>query len=304
MITDAVAFKESVVDYFVNEYKNGRTPNPCAVCNPRIKFGELLNKADELGARWLATGHYAVITRENASASDTKESGSNDTPNKSRFLLKRGKERGKDQSYFLARLSQEALGRTLFPIGTFPKEKIRLLAKKFGLAVSGKKESQEVCFIPDGEVAHFVENQLGRTFSKGPIIDGEGKTVGTHRGIIGYTIGQRKGLGIALGRPIYVTSIDAESNTLTIGDDRDLYHHKFMATHPHWISISEPSGPMTVQTRIRYKHKPASSVIRTVKGKVEVIFEQPQRAITPGQLAVFYDDDVVLGSAWIEKLIN
>jgi len=281
-------FRRNVVDYFVSEYTKGRTPNPCAICNPTIKFGDLLQKALALSARFLATGHYAIVTYD---------------PDKDRHLLRRGKERGKDQSYFLARLSQEALRRTLFPVGTFPKAKIRELAERFGLPVAGKTESQEVCFIPDGRVAEFIEKRAAKPFNPGPIVDSKNRSLGFHRGIGRYTIGQRKGLGIAVGKPIYVTKIDAETNTVTVGEEEELYRKKFTATDPNWISVSNPTEPLRVKARIRYKHRSDwATVIPLKNGKLEVRFDKPQRAITPGQLAVFYEGDVVVGSAWIDEV--
>lgn len=282
------SFRKSVVDYFVSEYEKGRTPNPCAVCNPRIKFGELLQKAMALGARFLATGHYAIVTYDSE---------------REKFYLRRGKERGKDQSYFLARLSQHSLEQTLFPVGNFPKVKIRKLAERFGLPVAGKMESQEVCFVPKGDVTGFIEKQRGKVFPEGPILDEEGHFVGTHRGIIGYTIGQRKRLGIAVGRPVYVTKIDADTNTIFIGEENELYRKGFTATDAHWISVPEFVEPIRVKVRIRYKHRPDWAVVTPRENrKVEVTFDKPQRAITPGQLAVFYDGDFVLGSAWIDRV--
>jgi len=284
------SFKKNVVDYFVSEYINGRTPNPCAVCNPTIKFGDLLKKARELNAPYLATGHYAISTYDS---------------NSGRYRLRRAKERGKDQSYFLARLSQDSLSRSLFPVGSFPKAKIRKLAQRFNLPVAEKPESQEVCFIPDGDVAGFIEKQTGKKFSSGPIVDGEGRIMGTHRGIIGYTIGQRKGLGIAVGKPIYVTKINAETNTVVVGDPAELYGRRFIASDTHWISVPEVTESIRVKTRIRYKHRPARAELIPLKnGKVEVRFSSPQRAITPGQLAVYYDGDVVVGSAWIDRVVD
>ncbi len=276
------SFKSSVVDYFVSEYMLGRTPNPCAVCNPRIKFGGLFQEAIILGADLFATGHYAVVSKSRDG----------------RWSLRKGKERRKDQSYFLARLDPSQLARTLFPVGVFSKQQIRGLARQYRLPVAEKKESQEVCFIPDGNVAAFIERQCGRSFPQGPILDTEGRIVGRHHGIIHYTIGQRKGLGIALGRPVYVIRIDAESNTITIGDEKDLCHSRFMATGAHWIS----SPPERVMVKIRYKHRPARAEMKIEGDRVQVIFDSPQRAITPGQLAVFYDRDRVSGSAWIDRI--
>jgi len=284
------SFKKKVIDYFVAEYLRGRTPNPCVVCNRTIKFGDLLQKAKALGARFLATGHYAVVTY---------------SPEREKYLLRQGKERGKDQSYFLARLSQEALSHALFPVGSFPKAKIRKLAENFGLPVANKTESQEVCFIPDGKVAEFIEEQTGKQFAPGPIMDETGQALGTHRGIIGYTIGQRKGLGISVGKPVYVTKIDAETNTVFVGEPEELYHKRFTAADPNWISMPELKEPIRAKVKIRYKHKPRWATVTLLNnGKVETEFESPQRAITPGQLAVFYDGDIVVGSAWIDRVLD
>ena len=284
------SFQKHVVNYFISEYEKGRTPNPCAVCNPAIKFGDLLKKALELKAQFIATGHYAINTYDKS---------------RDRYLLKRGKERGKDQSYFLARLSQEALKHVLFPIGSFPKNKIRKLASRFGLPVAMKTESQEICFIPDGQIVEFIARSTGKPLDSGPIVNQSGEHLGSHPGIIGYTIGQRKGLGISTGEPLYVTKIEAETNTIVVGDDHMLYHDRFTATDPHWISITDLKKPIRVKTRIRYKHRPVWSLVSPVgKDRISIRFETPQRAITPGQLAVFYEGDIVVGSAWIEQVIG
>jgi len=284
------SFQKHVVDYFVAEYIRGRTPNPCAVCNPAIKFGELLFKARELNAPHFATGHYAIVSYN---------------AEHKRYELRRGKDRGKDQSYFLARLSQNALAKALFPVGSFPKEKIRKLAERFGLPVASKKESQEICFIPDGDVVGFIQRQKQKPLPSGPIVDESGQVLGTHKGITGYTVGQRRGLGIAVGKPLYVTRIHAETNTIVVGGDEAIYKKSFLASEPHWISISSLTEPMEVQARIRYKHHPADALLSPVsEEKVQVTFHRHQKAITPGQLAVFYSGDTVVGSAWIDEVLN
>jgi tRNA-specific 2-thiouridylase len=281
-------FEKDVIDYFISEYKRGRTPNPCAVCNPKIKFGALLEKAKSLGAEFLATGHYAQIKYDSR---------------RQRYILCRGNEKWKDQSYFLARLSQDALSRALFPVGRYSKRRIRKLARHFGLPVAEKKESQEVCFIPDGDVAGFIQKKEGPIFSSGPIKNTEGQVLGEHNGVIGYTIGQRKGLGIATGERRYVTKIDPDSNTVTIGDDDALYHDCFEAVDPHWISVSGAGKSFRAKVKIRYKHEAArAEVIPLSDKKLEVKFKKSQRAITPGQLAVFYHRDRVIGSAWIDRV--
>jgi tRNA-specific 2-thiouridylase len=284
------AFQKHVIDYFVREYLRGRTPNPCAVCNPSVKFGLLLEKAVELGAKTFATGHFAILRRN-------EENG--------RVLLCRARERGKDQSYFLARLPQEALGRTLFPIGNFRKSKIRELAARFGLPVAQKTESMDACFLPDTDLIEFIEKEAGTPMVPGPVKDPGGRTLGSHRGIAGYTIGQRKGLGVAAGVPVYVHRIDADLNTLEVGPEEMLYSLAFSASRPNWIAVETPGKKLRAKVRIRYKHRPAWAWVEPVgKNRVGVRFDSPQRAVTPGQLAVFYDGDVVLGSAWIDEVLK
>lgn len=283
-------FRKHVVEYFISEYANGRTPNPCAMCNPAIKFGKLLEKANELGAEVLGTGHYAIVSKDAVSG---------------RYHLKRGREHGKDQSYFLGRLSQDALSRTLFPVGTFPKKKIRELARRLDLDVHEKTESQDVCFLPDVGVAQFIENEVGHPLEPGPIINQEGEVLGQHQGITGYTIGQRKGLGIALGKPVYVTRIDAGTHTIVVGDEDELYHNACKVSDPNWIAVDGLAGSREVQVRIRYNHRPTPATISMESDHSMLIhFEKAQRAITPGQLAVFYEGETVLGSAWIDTILD
>ena len=284
------AFKSRVVDYFISEYMKGRTPNPCAVCNPAIKFGELRQQAVLFGARYIATGHYATVTFN---------------PTSKRYLLKCGIESDKDQSYFLARLSQEALSRALFPIGHFSKNKIRELARKFSLPIAEKTESQEVCFIPDGKIADFIARQTGTMFKRGPMEDNEGRILGTHEGIINYTIGQRKGLGIAVGKPLYVTKIDVKSNTVYVGEEEVLFRKSLIASHVHWISEASVIEPVRLKVKIRYKHNADWAMIFPWgSNRVKIQFDRVQKAITPGQLAVFYKGDLVAGSAWIEQVLE
>jgi tRNA-specific 2-thiouridylase len=284
------AFQKNVIDYFVREYLAGRTPNPCAVCNPSVKFGLLLEKALELGAEFFATGHYAMLRHD---------------PETGRVLLCRAMERGKDQSYFLARLPQKALKRAMFPIGNFPKSKIRELAARFGLPVAEKTESMDACFLPDTELIDFIGKEAGAAMKPGPVLDAAGRSLGSHRGIAGYTIGQRKGLGIAAGVPVYINRIDARSNTLVVGPEKSLYSRSFSASMPNWIAFKEPPETLRAKVRIRYRHRPSWAGVEPVsKNEVAVRFDSPQRAVTPGQLAVFYDGDRVLGSAWIEKVLE
>jgi tRNA-uridine 2-sulfurtransferase len=279
-------FREAVIGYFIREYEAGRTPNPCAVCNPKIKFGTLLDKAVELGASVLATGHYAVVSRDSGTG---------------RFLLRRGRERGKDQSYFLARLSQEQLSAARFPVGNFPKKKTRALAERYGLSVAPKRDSQDACFIPESGVAAFIEGERGRIFPPGPIVRADGTVLGTHRGIIGVTVGQRRGLGIATGGKMYVIRIDAEKNTVVVGEECELYQSVLTGAEALWVSIPEIREPVRMKARIRYRHFAQWAVVSPMpERRVRVVFDRPQRAVTPGQLVVFYIDDRVAGSAWIE----
>jgi tRNA-uridine 2-sulfurtransferase len=280
-------FQREVIAGFVSEYEKGRTPNPCAVCNPTVKFGALLDKAVELGAAKLATGHYAGLSTERRTG---------------RIRLLRGKDRSKDQSYFLARLSQNQLSKILFPVGGFAKTEIRRLAETHGLPVAAKKDSQEACFIPPEGVSAFIAAASRKRFEPGPIVDESGRELGRHNGLIGYTIGQRKGLGIATGTPVYVIRIEPENNRLVVGPDESLRARSLIASSPNWISIASLTEPMRVRTRIRYAHAPVRSlIVPRADGTVEVRFDSPQRAVTPGQLAVFYDRDRVVGSAWIDQ---
>jgi len=284
------AFRENVIDYFISEYRKGRTPNPCAVCNPLIKFGELFKIARDCGAATLATGHYAIVSRDS-------EHG--------RMLLKRARMHAKDQSYFLSQLSQEALEHTVFPLGDCSKDEIRKQASRFGLPVDEKSESQEACFVPEGKVAEFIEEVSGIRSEPGDILNDRGEVLGRHRGITAYTIGQRKGLGIALGRPLYVNCIDAAANTIIVSDEEALYTTRFLVSGANWISIPNLTERERVRVRIRYKHGAApAQILPRSGGRVEVCFEKSQRAVTPGQLAVFYDNDLVVGSAWIDEILD
>ena len=279
-------FKREVIEYFLNEYTKGRTPNPCCVCNKTIKFGLLLNKAKKLGADYIATGHYAKVEYNQ---------------NKKRWLLKEGEDKNKDQSYFLALLSQEQLSKAIFPLGKYRKEKVREIAKDIGLKLV-ERESEEVCFIPGGDILNFVKK--GKLDVKeGFIVDKEGNILGKHNGIAGYTIGQRRKVGIAIGKPVYIIGLDAESNTITVGKDEDLYKKRFIVDDLNWVSIPGIDSGLKCLVKIRYKHKKAAANVKPIdKDSVLVEFEKPQRAITPGQLAVFYEEDKVLGAAWIKEV--
>ncbi|MBU3955248.1 tRNA 2-thiouridine(34) synthase MnmA [bacterium] len=279
-------FDSRVIDYFCDEYSRGKTPNPCVVCNKELKFGKLLDKAKALGADFLATGHYARVDYDDK---------------KSRYILKKAKDVSKDQSYFLFALTQEQLKSAVFPLTGITKAEVRRLAKKLGLKVHDKKESQEICFV-DGKYQDFMKKRGSVSgFRPGNIIDSEGNIVGEHKGLVYYTIGQRKGIG-AHGALRYVVSIDAGENAVVIGSDSELMHRVITVGNLNWIDREKLMEPLRAQVRIRYKHTEQPALIETsCDGKVTVIFDLPQRAPAPGQAAVFYDGDAVLGGGRIEK---
>ena len=278
-------FARDVITDFCRDYSLGRTPNPCIRCNHHIKFGALLKRAQESGADMVATGHYARIEKDVISG---------------RYLLKKGIDHHKDQSYMLCMLTQEQLGHSLFPVGNLTKEEVRHTAEKLGMPISDKAESQEICFIPDNDYPKFLAEYAGITAQPGQIIDLQGNVLGEHRGIASYTIGQRKGLGIASREPLYVTAIDPEKNTITVGSKNEVYATELVASDLNWISIEKPDSPMNVKARVRYRHREASAtVISTGTGEVMVKFQEPQMAITPGQAVVFYDGDTVVGAGLI-----
>ena len=281
-------FKKEVVDYFCCEYLKGRTPNPCVVCNQKIKFGLLLDKAKELGARMVATGHYA-------NAGFDKKSG--------RFLLKEGKDKAKDQSYFLYRLSQYQLEHAMFPLGSLTKEKVRRLAKKMKLKTFNTVSSQDICFVQDVEYGEYIKKKTGVEIKPGDIVVKSGKVLGQHRGIPFYTIGQRRGLGIAYSEPLYVIAIDAANNRIIVGTKKDVLKKTITAEKLNWIAMDRIEKAVKCMARIRYNHKKAKAVITaTDKDSARVEFDMPQEAPTPGQAVVFYDKDVVLGGGWIKKV--
>jgi tRNA-specific 2-thiouridylase len=284
-------FEDQVVKPFVAEYLAGRTPIPCTLCNNYIKFDRFLEMADAAGAEQIATGHYARV-RHNA------QSG--------RYELLRGVDQAKDQTYFLFGLTQPQLARTLFPLGHLTKPEVRELASSLGLAVAVKADSQEICFVPNGDYAAFMSAYLKETGvaperAQGEIVTEEGRVLGRHEGVHHYTVGQRKGLGIAAPEPLYVIATDPLSRRVIVGSNHGLLRERCFVKDINWISIDGASAPIPAQVKIRNKHTPAPAILRPVgRARVEVTFDQPQRAITPGQGAVFYDGDVVLGGGWIE----
>ncbi len=280
-------FKENVIDYFMDEYMHARTPNPCIACNRYVKWEALLNRARELGCDYIATGHYArVVQLDNG-----------------RYALKKSATDRKDQTYALYNLTQEQLAHTLMPVGEYEKEQIREIAAKIGLLIANKPDSQEICFIPDNDYAGYIERESGKTFPKGNFVDLEGNILGTHKGIIHYTIGQRKGLGLSMGSPVFVVDIRPETNEVVIGSNLDTFHDSLYAGKVNLMSVDALEGEREVVAKIRYSHKGAPCRIKMVdEDTVLCKFEEPVRAITPGQAVVFYDGDIVLGGAVIDRV--
>lgn len=279
-------FKEKVIDYFVEEYLNAETPNPCIACNRYVKWEALLHRAMELGADYIATGHYANIVKH---------------PVTGRFTLKTAD--NKDQSYALYNLTQEQLSRTLMPDGAYSKKEIRAIAEKIGLRVADKPDSQDICFVPDGDYSEFIRKNTDAVISEGDFVDSEGNVIGRHKGITNYTIGQRKGLGIALGVPAYVTAIDRENNRVVIGSNEDLFKKRVIVKNYNPMGLGEIKDEVRCYGKLRYNQKKAPCVIRPFgeDGEyIEAIFDEPQRAVTPGQAAVFYDGEYVAGGGVIK----
>jgi tRNA-specific 2-thiouridylase len=287
-------FEQDVVRPFVAEYLAGRTPIPCSLCNNHLKFDQLLKTAQSIGASRIATGHYAVNEFEAG-----RDSG------RGRWILKRPADLAKDQTYFLFGLTQEQLAHTLFPLGRLTKPEVREVARRHGLALAEKPDSQEICFIPGGDYKQFLTAYLEEQGERLPETAGElvassGEVLGRHEGIFNFTVGQRKGLGVSSPSPLYVLQIDPASHRVTVGADAELATRTLRARRLNWISIPELTGPMRVQIKIRHRHEPAWAVLEPA-GADEVVatFDEPQRAVTPGQSAVFYDSDEVVGGGWI-----
>ncbi len=283
-------FEKEVVDYFCKEYQKGRTPNPCILCNEKLKFGSFLKKAMELGADFVATGHYARLEADERSR---------------QYLLKKGIDRKKDQSYVLFSLRQEQLRHTLFPLGELKKEDVRKVALETGLRVHAKPESQEICFIPETSYHSFLSERLKEAVVPGPILDVKGNVLGRHKGVPFYTIGQRRGLRLATGKPLYVIGIDPKKNAILVGEEKEAYGDTFIVQSVNWIQPQLKRFPVSCRVKIRYNHIEAEATIFP-KGEdaVEVNLKIPQKAVTPGQAAVFYDGDTVLGGGWIKEVLN
>jgi len=285
-------FEEHVIAPFVSEYLAGRTPIPCTLCNNFIKFDQFLEMADAVGAAQIATGHYARITRDAANG---------------RHQLRKSVDQSKDQTYFLFGLTQAQLARSLFPLGEMHKSEVRGLAREMQLAVAEKGESFEICFVPNGDYAAFMsaylrEKGVVETHTRGEIVTTDGRTLGEHGGVHHFTVGQRKGLGIATGEPLYVISTDAQSQRVTVGGSDELLRAGLTARNVNWISIEGLQMPYRAAVKIRNRHQAAAATLYPTaeSSRVEVRFDEPQRAVTPGQAAVFYDGDLVLGGGWIE----
>jgi len=279
-------FHNKVIDYFADEYLSGRTPNPCIVCNEKIKFGSLLKKAEGLDCGFIATGHYARIEKNSS------------------YRLKEAVDKTKDKSYVLFSIKQSKLKKILFPIGALTKNDVRGKARASGLNVYDKPDSQEICFVPDNEYANFIKKHRRLTSLKGNIINASGKILGQHMGFWNFTIGQRRGMGISNKTPLYVTEIRPKHNVVVVGESKNLKKKRFMARHVNWL-ISLPKNKIDLEVKIRYNHRKSLASIRRIgRGDAEINFKEPQEAITPGQAAVFYDGEYVAGGGWIETVFN
>lgn len=278
-------FNEFVVDRFVDAYVTGFTPNPCIDCNRFIKFSKLLDIAKDEGYDYIVTGHYAQVQYDE---------------NSDRYLLKKGHDHSKDQSYVLYSLSQDLLSHLKLPLGELSKDEVRRIAEQNGFVNANKKDSQDICFVPDGKYADFITRYTGRTFPDGDFVDSDGNILGTHKGIIRYTIGQRKGLNLSLPQPMYVCNKDIESNTVTLCLNEQLFSSELIADDVNFISIKELKEPMQITAKIRYKHSESPATLYPLSdGRIKLTFDTPQRAITPGQAVVIYQDDTVVGGGTI-----
>jgi tRNA-specific 2-thiouridylase len=287
LIDEAADFQKHVIQYFAEEYKSGRTPNPCVMCNQNLKFGRLIDRASQLGARYIATGHFARVEP---------------SPDGTRTLLRRGSDPRKDQSYFLFSLRQDQLARSMFPLGEKTKADTREVARHCQLKTADKEESMEICFVPDNDYGRFLQQAKLVEKHRGEIVDLHGKVLGHHEGIEFYTIGQRKGLGISSPKPLYVIELDSDNNRVIVGDDSSLERDEFIAERTNWIPFARPPDKLEATVKIRYNHPGTqATLVPLSQGRVTVKLHTPQRAITPGQAAVFYQEDLVLGGGWITR---
>ena len=277
-------FKKNVIDYFTDEYIHGRTPNPCIACNRHVKWESLLKRSLEIGADCIATGHYARIAQ--------LENG--------RYAIRNSVTAKKDQTYALYNLTQEQLSHTLMPVGDYNKDEIRAIAEKIGIQVAHKPDSMEICFVPDNDYAGFITRETGYVSRPGNFVDLHGNILGTHKGIIHYTVGQRKGLGLAMGHPVFVVAIRPETNEVVIGENDDVFSTKLYANNINLMSVDKIEEPICARAKIRYSHEGADCTIRMADdGLLECVFDEKQRAVTPGQALVIYDGDYVLGGGTI-----
>ena len=282
-------FREKVVDKFVRCYEQGGTPNPCIDCNRYLKFDKLLRQALTLGFHYIATGHYAIIRQD----ADT-----------GRYLLYKAADKSKDQTYFLSCLTQEQLAHTKFPLGELTKEQVRKIAEEQGFINARKRDSQDICFVPDGDYVSFMQRYTGKQYPAGDYLDTNGNVVGQHSGAVGYTIGQRKGLGIAMGQPVYVCGKDMERNTVTVGPNDALFSRTLRANDWHWFPFPDLTEPLRVSAKVRYRHtEQPATVYPEADGYARVEFDEPQRAITAGQAVVLYDGDLVVGGGIITQVL-
>lgn len=279
-------FRQAVIEPFTEAYLHGRTPNPCIMCNKEVKFGALWQKAEQLGAKYVATGHYARIELDSASG---------------RYLLRRGRDVTKDQTYALYNMTQEQLAHTVFPLGEFEKDQIREKAGELGLGVADKPDSQEICFVPNDDYRAFLQAEAPKSHHPGDIVDLLGNRLGRHMGLAFYTIGQRKGLGISAPEPLYVVRLDVERNQVVVGPNSSVYAPGLRATEVNWISIPHLTEELPVEGKIRYNTRPVPARIKPLGQDVVTIFDIPQRAITPGQSVVWYQGDLVVGGGIIEE---
>ena len=283
-------FSEAVMDPFVSCYENGLTPNPCICCNRQLKFGAMLEKALELGCSYVVSGHYAQIRYDEVSG---------------RYLLYKAADRAKDQTYFLACLSQHQLSHIRFPLGQLTKEEVRRIAEEQGFVNARKKDSQDICFVPGGDYVAFMEQYTGKTYAPGQYLDLQGNVVGNHRGAVCYTIGQRKGLGIALGAPVYVCKKDMQRNTVTVGPNDALFSNALLAEDMNWFPFPALTEPLRVTAKIRHsQHEQDATVYPEADGRIRVVFDSPQRAVTPGQAVVLYQGDLVIGGGTITAALS
>jgi len=279
-------FATRVMDYFTDAYRQGYTPNPCVQCNRYLKFTHLLQRARQLGARWVATGHYASV--------DLGEDG--------RYYLRRGRDANKDQSYFLFDLTQEQLRQTMLPLGGYAKEEVRAMAARWRLNVATKAESQEICFIPDGDYRTFLRSRLADDEAQpGPMVNTAGEVVGEHQGLPFYTVGQRRGLGVAAGQPLYVAQVQPELNVLVVGPRQAALSSTCVVERLNWLR-PPPTQALHTTAQIRYRHQPVAATVEPLDGdRARLVLQEPQFAVTPGQAAVFYDGDTVIGGGWIAR---